>query len=107
MSSFTKQKSLEQAKSQVAQYNQYINHFDGWVEVMVTKNVRSKLGTAFVKGDLSIAKPQIRQVVDCEGKTRMFMTVWSMTNRCATSVPLTDITVLENNVALTLCQVID
>jgi hypothetical protein len=30
-----------------------------------------------------------------------------MTNRCATSVPLADITVLENNVALTLCQVID
>lgn len=47
------------AKSAHSQFPQYDGHWDGpeWVLVKVTRRVRTKLGVAFEKGDVTLARP--------------------------------------------------
>lgn len=102
MSKITKLQSLMLAQKQVGQFPQYLMYFDGWVEVKIHKAVKTKLGEAFVKNEMSIAKPEIRKVLSFNSKTpKMFMTVWSFTNKCATSVRFEDVEILESPVTLT------
>jgi hypothetical protein len=94
--------SLDFAQKQVEQFPQYREYFDGWVEVKIHSDVKTKLGQAFVQGELSIAKPEIRKVIGIKSRTpRMFMTVWSFINKCATSVRFEDVEILESPVTLT------
>ena len=66
---------------QHSQYPQYKGYWDGpeWVLVRVTRNVRTKLGQAFTKGEIALAKPDV-----LEGKP-----VWcaySLNNHCNTII---------------------
>jgi len=62
----------------VAQYPQYAGHFDGYVAVRIKRDVRTKMGLAFEKGEIAIAQP----TADADG----FRTVWSVKNKVDTSV---------------------
>jgi hypothetical protein len=100
MSTYTKAQTLNLAISQMACYPQYTGYFDAWIEVRVCKHIKTKLGKAFVKDELSIARPEIRKVTGMDNVTRLFMTVWSVSNRCATSVEFKDVEILEAPVTL-------
>lgn len=47
------------AAAQVQQYPQYHDHFDKYVLARVRKNVKSKMGRAFVKDELVLARPTV------------------------------------------------
>lgn len=104
MSSYTKAQNLEAARSQVSHYPQYADYFDGWIEVRVCKRVKTKLGEAFEKDELAIARPEIRKVTGMDGVTRLFVTVWSISNQCATSVEFNDVEILETPVSLNFVE---
>lgn len=65
-------------------YPQYVGHFDAYVVVRVTRNVRTKMGQAFKKGDLTIGAP--RQG-DAYGDS--CWTLYSWRNGIDTAVPVT------------------
>jgi hypothetical protein len=67
----------ELAARTVAQYPQYANHFDGYVAVRIKRDIRTKMGLAFQKGEIAIGRPA------AEGDYR---TVWSAKNKVDTSV---------------------
>ncbi len=48
----------EKARTSHAQYPQYAGHWDGpeWVLVRVTRRIRTKLGVAFERGELALAR---------------------------------------------------
>jgi hypothetical protein len=45
-----------EAEAKHAQYPQYKGHWDGWFLIRMTRRVRSKLGVAFEKGEIALAK---------------------------------------------------
>ena len=87
-----------QAKADHASYPQYDGYWDGpeWVLVRVTRQVKTKLGVAFVKGETALARrtppepdsenlsPAVRAELN-----RPSWTVYSVRNRCNTRLPLT------------------
>jgi hypothetical protein len=77
----------EKAEDQVAQYPQYKGYFDDWIPVLITKETKTKLGIAFESCEFTLAKPEVRHILGSNNKIKMFMTAWSYSNRCATSVP--------------------
>jgi hypothetical protein len=104
MSSYTKTQNLEIARSQMSRFPQYAGTFDNWIEVRVCKRVKTKAGEAFVKDALAIARPEIRKVTGMDHVTRLFMTVWSVSNQCATSVEFKDLEILEAPVTLNFVE---
>ncbi len=108
MSSYTKAQNIEIAQSQVSKYSQYAGYFDGWIEVRIRKTIRTKLGVAFVKDELAIAKAEIRKVHrmtgNIQGEGVLFMTVWSISNQIATSVEFKDIEIIETNISLNFVE---
>ena len=87
---------LAQAEAEHAQYPQYKNFWNLWVVGTVKKDVKTKLGLAFRKGDRVLVQPEIR---DSRGQsfarrsTFLSVTAYSFRNKCNTSVWLTDIDV--------------
>jgi hypothetical protein len=82
------------AAAQVAQYPQYAGHFDGYVLVKVKKTVKTKMGLAFESGEVAIAKPTTETIEDGRYKGKQTMTVWSIRNKCDTSVFAADVEVI-------------
>lgn len=76
-----------QAAEQVKLYPQYRGHFDAYRVVQITKLVKTKMGLAFEKGEMAIARPEIRHFFRPDGTQGLSVTVWSMKNRCDVSVP--------------------
>jgi hypothetical protein len=68
------------AEADHASYPQYAGHWNGWVLVEVTKVIKTKMGQAFRKGEMSIAKRET------EGELAGTWTVYSISNRCDTAV---------------------
>lgn len=104
MSSLTKAQNLTIAQAQVSNLKQYEGYFDGWIEVRICKRIKTKAGTAFHKDDLTIARPEIRKVTGTDNVTRLFMTVWSVTNQYPVSVEFKDIEILEATVSLNFME---
>lgn len=65
------------AAAQVASYPQYKGHFDDYVLVTMQRKVVTKMGHAFDKGEVTIARP---------AKEGDYRTAWSFKNRCDTSI---------------------
>lgn len=83
-----------QAESQMAQYPQYRGSFADSVLGKVTKDLKTTLGQAFVKGDIVLVKPEIadnRQIAI--GRKAEFVTAWSFRNKCWTSIQLKNVSV--------------
>lgn len=72
----------QRAAAAVAQYPQYTGHFVNYRLCRVKRTIRTKMGVAFVAGDLAIAAPTSRGIIGDR-----YYTVWSSLNHCDTSVP--------------------
>ena len=83
MSNYLADTIRNSAKAAHAQYPQYAGHWDGpeWILVEVTRTVKTKLGAAFVKGDISLGK------VETEGPMAGSWTIYSVSNKVDTGVP--------------------
>lgn len=78
----------QRAAKQVEMWPQYAHHFDKYVLCRIKRDIRTKMGTAFLKGETSICRPQKGfgmlggyQTVD----------VWSMRNGVDTSLSASDV----------------
>lgn len=77
------------AAAQVARYPQYKDHFAIYRLVRVKRDVKTKMGLAFARGEYAIAVDQDPEPtrVRCE----KFVTVWSKRNQIDTSVRGSDV----------------
>lgn len=74
------------AAAQVKQYPQYAGHFAGYRLARMRKNVRTKMGQAFVAGEYVIAAERDASHPLFTSTGPKFVTAWSRTNACDTSV---------------------
>lgn len=78
------------ATAQVAQYPQYKGHFTNYRLVRVLKEVKTKAGLAFARGEYALATEKKDVLPDLPSNGR-FVTVWSRRNQMDTSVRMTDV----------------
>lgn len=71
------------ANAQTAQWPQYRGHFDAYRIGRITRDVKTKLGLAFRKGDVVIWTIGER---DLGNGPEVTFTAWSVRNRCDTGV---------------------
>jgi len=76
------------AAAQVAQYPQYAGHFDRYVLARVKRDLRTKLGLAFAKGEFVAVAPDGHFNLP---NTTKFRTAWSRSNKCDTSIKERDL----------------
>jgi hypothetical protein len=79
-----------------ATYPQYAGHWGGWELVTVTRQIRTKLGVAFTKGEVALRQPGTATEKVCPPRgsslpyeqwpEREFVTLYSVRNRCDTLV---------------------
>lgn len=77
------------AAARVAQYPQYGGHFTSYRLVRIKRDVKTKMGLAFTRGEYAIATEQdlTPNRVRCE----KFVTVWSRRNEVDTSIRASDV----------------
>ena len=86
---------IAKALGQMARYPQYANHFDDFVLVKIKKNIRTKMGFAFLKDEVTIAAPVTRtDLLGIENKVTTTRQVWSFTNAVDTLIKEKDLEVL-------------
>ena len=78
------------AAAQVAQYPQYKNHFTGYRLVRVKRDVTTKAGLAFARGEYAIATERKDELPGLPSSGK-FVTVWSRRNQVDTSVRVADV----------------
>ena len=76
------------AAAQVAQYPQYAKHFDRYCLVRIKRDVTTKAGLAFARGEYAIASPVAKP---SSWTSEKFVTVWSRKNEIDTSVKSADV----------------
>ena len=78
------------ATAQVARWPQYAGHFTNYRLVRIKREVTTKAGLAFARGEFAIAieKKEALPNLPSSGK---FVTVWSRRNEVDTSVRTTDV----------------
>jgi hypothetical protein len=76
------------AAAQVAKYPQYDGHFVGYRLARVTRNVRTKMGPAFTKGEFVIATERTMFPGMSDDWT---VTAWSRKNAVDTSLKASDV----------------
>lgn len=93
-----KQELVAQAESQLAQYPQYEGHWDDWTVGLVKRDIKTKAGLAFRKGDAVLVQPIIRDLTEssfAKRKNKLGVTAYSFRNRCDTGLWLDDIAIVE------------
>jgi hypothetical protein len=86
------------ASQQLAAYPQYANYHAGWVRAQVNKDVKTKLGLAFRKGDVVLVDPKVRDLTGqsfAKRKELRSVTAYSFRNKVHTSVWLSDVTFID------------
>lgn len=78
------------AMAQVAQHSQYKNHFEHYRLVRLTRDVKTKAGLAFAKGEYAIAIEAVDALPHLPSSGK-FVTVWSRRNKMDTSVRVADV----------------
>ena len=88
---------LNQAENDLSHYPQYSGHWNGWVLAKVTRDVKTKLGMAFRRGDLVLVEPDMSRYERASdvALTQGFRTCYSHRNRVNTSVKVTDLVLLD------------
>ncbi len=76
------------AAAQMAQYPQYTGHFDRYCLVYVKRDVTTKVGLAFVRGEYAIASPIAEPT---SWTSEKFVTVWSRKNEIDTRIKSADV----------------
>jgi len=74
------------AKERVKEYPQYLGHFDGYILIRIKKDVRTKMGLAFRKGELAIAKPVGVEILGRRKGLDQWATAFSISNGVDTSI---------------------
>ena len=72
------------AARQMTAFPQYAGRFDGMVVARAKREVKTKLGVAMKKGEIVLIDPGVFG----NGE---FTTIWSMSNRCHTSIRTRDL----------------
>lgn len=85
---------LDLINGMLVQYPQYKGHFDHWVLGEIKKDVRTKFGKAFIKGEIVLVEPGTRRFVDMNGKNREMVTAFSVSDRISTSINRKDMVFL-------------
>jgi hypothetical protein len=80
---------IAKANAQMAKWPQYLGLFDDYIVVKIKTNVKTKMGLAFVKGEVTIAKPKIRNEFGVLG-----WCVYSFSNQCNTIINANKVEVL-------------
>jgi hypothetical protein len=78
------------AATQVAQYPQYKDHFTSYRLVRILRDVKTKMGLAFTRGEYALATEYKDELPGLPSSGR-FVTVWSRRNQIDTSVRVTDV----------------
>lgn len=78
----------KKAAAQMAAYPQYAGHFDKYVLCRVKRDVKTKMGTAFLAGEVAICRP-----ASWSGPGA-WTTVWSVRNQCDTGLSPYDVQIL-------------
>lgn len=90
----TREELIAQANEQNARWSQYQGYFDGFVRVTVKRDLRTKMGQAFLRGDVCIARPGVETSDEYSrypGTT--WMSVYSFRNGIVTSIRARDVEV--------------
>lgn len=82
----------EGAETTHREFPQYEGHWDGWIPVRVVRTVRTKMGVAFLAGDVSLMRPEDPKMRVIFGPRNP--TVYSFRNKCDTSVPFGSVEIL-------------
>lgn len=83
------------AYNQINDSLEITDFFDTWKLIQVTEPMKTKLGIAFDKDEISIAKPEIKRGIDSLGNLKDTVAVWSFKNQKVALVPSQYVTVLE------------
>jgi hypothetical protein len=86
----TKESLKAVAIAQVAQYPQYKNHFASYRLVRILRDVKTKMGLAFTRGEYALATEKKDELPGLPSSGK-FVTVWSRRNQIDTSVRVTDV----------------
>jgi len=78
------------ATAQVARYPQYTGHFTSYRLVRIKRDVKTKMGLAFARGEYAIAT-EVRDELPGLPSSGKFVTVWSRRNEIDTRVRVTDV----------------
>ena len=78
------------AEAATAQWPQYRGRFDHLVVGKVQRTIKTKLGVAFQAGELVLFENAPHAFEDSAVRGR-FVTAWSVTNKCHTSIKASDI----------------
>jgi hypothetical protein len=81
---------IAEADAAHVQYPQYRGHWDGWVLVRFKRNVTTKMGRAFDKGEIALAKPASRKIGEGRFAGRQAITAYSTKTKCDTSALATE-----------------
>lgn len=84
---------LATATAQVAKYPQYAGHFANYKLARVKKDIRTKMGLAFMKGEYVLAKTHPAEVHAPSGMVLLSagVTAWSRRNACDTALKTGDV----------------
>lgn len=91
MSSLIQNQLIAHAEWQMANCSQYENLFKKYNLVQLRKGIKTKMGQAFVANELAIAAPTIFNRIDEKGQLHQSVSVWSISNKCNTRVPLSSV----------------
>jgi hypothetical protein len=78
------------AKAAVAAFPQYRGHFDNYVLVVIRKNVRTKMGLAFERGEYAVARPTAQRIEYGRNAGKYSRIVYSNRNGIDTSILASD-----------------
>ncbi len=81
---------LATAAAQVERYPQYRGHFASYRLVRVRRDVKTKMGLAFARGEFAIATEKKDDLPGLPSSGK-YVTVWSRRNQVDTSVRTTDV----------------
>jgi hypothetical protein len=81
---------VAEAERQMAAYPQYRDHWRDYVTGVMRRDVRTKLGQAFRKGETVLVNP-----TPGPHQTPGFLTAWSMSNKVDTSIRANDVSIRE------------
>jgi hypothetical protein len=93
MATPTRESLISQAEADHAEWPQYQGHFDAYVLVRIRRKIKTKMGVAFEKGEIAIAKPKGRteKIGGYADLTLDSRTVYSVRNKCDTAIFASDI----------------
>ncbi len=88
---------IESAEQATSQYPQYRGHWNECKLVRIKRTIKTKLGVAFIKGEVSVAQDAGKGLLpQYAAELAGCVSVWSKSNKVDTVLKLKDIEWMEN-----------